>query len=233
MPQWWRLSFQLAQCFLGKSDHPVCTSTRFPIICGYSGRRESYSLSPGADTGLAGGGSHIICQPDAEHSWRNSEDPVEAVEDSRIPPPLNPSGCLHTKYRTRESTDPSSKSRESLNLSAKGPLYKKRCSILQAGLLGFGFPQGNYCFSHVTGFWAVLVVKRFLSAGFRFGLPIMQENPKTKAAPSCCQKCSKWVKKDRKSRNGSAKLDSQVFSLGHCLCSLDHHNFQGLLSCSV
>lgn len=119
------LSCRPVQCFLGKSDHPVCTSTRFPIVFGYSGRKESYNLSPGADSGLAGRVSHIICQPDVEHSWKNGEDPVEAVEDSKIPPPLNPSSCLHTKYRTRESTDPSPEGRESLKHSGKGPLIRR------------------------------------------------------------------------------------------------------------
>lgn len=154
---------------------------------GTQGEERATVSALGQDTGLAGGGSHIICQPDAEHSWRIGEDPVEAVEDSRIPPPPNLSGCLHTKYRTRESTDLSPKGRESLNHSG----LKKSCSILLAGLLGFSFPQGSYCFLHITGFWAVLVVKRFLSAGFRFGLPIVQENPKnlscTKLLPKMFQ----------------------------------------------
>lgn len=180
MPQWWRLSFQLAQCFLGKSDRPVWTSTRFPIICGYSGRRESYSLSPRADTGLAGGGSHIICQPDAEHSWRNSEDPVEAVEDSQIPPPLNPSGCLHTKYRSRESTDPSPKGRESLNHSGKGPLYKKSCSILQAGLLGSGSPREIIAFHMLQASGRSLWSRDFLVQASDLACQSCRRTPKLK-----------------------------------------------------
>lgn len=46
-------------------------------------------------------------------------------------------------YRTRDSTDLSPKGWESLKHSGKGPLYRKSCSILQTGLLRFGFPQGN------------------------------------------------------------------------------------------
>lgn len=66
-----------------------------PSISDTQGEKRATVSALGQDAGLVGRVSHTICQPDAEHSWKNGEESVEAVEDSRIPPPLKLSGCLH------------------------------------------------------------------------------------------------------------------------------------------